>query len=511
MTEPEEPQAWGLSDDLWSGVTDEYGTPFDIEIEPAAEVAAEAVAAGEGIDRVRLAHLPDEFWGARDLFKQVWLAAKADGTAPDAVLGATLAKAAAMLSHRLTFHSVRPGSMQMFVSVVAPSGIGKTEAIRTANRLILPPTYLTYPDGTVRLDLYKDAGLGSGEGIAEAYMGMKDVDTGEFYRAGPNKGDPRTKSVRCQTRHNAFLFLDEGEALTKMMSERKGATVGMALRTAWVGGTLGQSNAQEITTRHVPEGTYSLGMLIGYQPRAAQAMFADVGGGTPQRFLWLSALDPEMAEAPGVAPEPFRLPLCDGHGHAVEGVVQFPEAIRTALWGALRAKNRGELVVDELDSHEPLMRCKLAALLCVLDNRLMVSGEDWHLAGLIWQVSCAVRDRLIEFGRQEEAARRQREDERHVELTSLTEAAKIEVNERVAAYGRRIAQTVSDQHPEPVGRSDARRNMAKSTLRKSWDAGLEYAIARGWVKLTDGESKVVAGEFRVPPSGGVDGVDRSTP
>lgn len=492
MTAPDEPQAWGLDDDVWAGMVDEYGTPFDIE--PAAEVAAEAVAAGEGIDRVRLAHLPAEFWDSRDLFKQIYAAAKADGTSPDAVLGAVLARASAMASHRLTFHSARPGSMQMFVNIVAPSGIGKTEAMRTARRLILPASHLCDNYGTLLPDRFKEAGLGSGEGIAEAYMGVKEIDTGEFYKYGPNKGDPKTKPVRAQVRHNAMLILDEGEALTKMMKERRGATVGMALRSAWVGEMLGQANAQEITTRHVPEGSYSLGMLIGYQPHAAQEMLADGGGGTPQRFLWLSALDPDMAEAPGVAPEPFRLPLCDGHGRPLEGVIEFPDAIREALWGALRAKMRGELIVNEQDSHEPLMRSKLAAHLCALDGRMTVAGDDWYLGGMIWQVSCAVRDRLIEFGRQEEAAKRQREDERHVEITGLTETTRIEVNERVAGYARRIADAAREQHPEPVGRSDARRSI-KNTMRKSWDAGLEYAVARGWVRLVDDEARIALGEY----------------
>lgn len=494
MTAPDRGAEWGLDDDPWAGMVDEHGTPFDIE--PAAEVAAEAVAAGETIDRVRLAHLPPEFWGARDLFKQIWLAAKADGTSPDAVLGSVLARAAAMASHRLSFVSARPGSLQLFVNVVAPSGIGKTEAMRTASRLILPPTYLCDPYGELRHDAFKEAGLGSGEGLAEAYMGVKDVDTGEFYKYGPNKGDPKTKPIRAQVRHNALLFLDEGETLTKMMKERRGATVGMALRTAWTGGTLGQANAQEATTRHVPDGSYSLGILIGYQPHAAQEMLADGAGGTPQRFLWLSALDPDMAEAPSEPPEPFRLPLCDGHGQAVEGVVEFPEAIREALWGALRAKMRGELIVDELDSHEPLMRCKLAALLAVLDGRMTVVGDDWHLAGMIWQVSCAVRDRLLEFGRQAEIARRNQETERHIEVTELTEATRIEVSERVAGYARQIAEAAFAARPEPIKRSEMRRGV-KSTMRKSWDAGLEYAAARGWVVITDEGARFHAGSVHL--------------
>jgi hypothetical protein len=491
-------EGWSLEEDPWAGMVDDDGFPLDLE--PAAEVAAEALAAGESVDHVRLAHLPAEFWGSRELFKQIWLAAKAEGTAPDAVLGAVLARASAMVSHRLTFNSGKPGVMNMFVNLVAPSGIGKTEAMRTAKRLISVPSYLCDRFGEVDRNRYREAGLGSGEGLAEVYMGTKEEDTGEFFRGGPNKGEPKTRTIRTQVRHNAFLHLDEGEQLSKMM-ERRGATVGTTIRSAWVGAQLGQSNAQELTTRDIAEGTYVMGLLIGYQPHAAQEMLADGGGGTPQRFLWLSALDPEMADAPSEPPPPFKLPLCDGYGTAVEGVVEFPPEIKQALWDALKAKNDLKLIINQLDSHEPLMRCKLAALLCVLDGRMLVDRDDWQLAGLIWAVSCAVRDRLVEYGRQQKVAAQEAEKERHAELAAAGETARIEVSERVVAYARQIAERAREaDEREDFGtlhRSDERRRV-KSSLRKSWDAGLEYALARGWVVLVADGVKVALGNQSPP-------------
>lgn len=485
MTPPEE--GWSLDDDPWAGMLDEHGDLM--EIEPAAAVAAEAVASGA--ENVRLAYLPPEFWGARELFKKVWSAAKAEGTAPDAVLGAVLARASAMVSHRMSFYSSKPGTLNLFVNVVAPSGIGKTEAMRTASRLILPPTYLTEPDGSIDYEKFREAGLGSGEGVAEAYMGMIEKDTGEFYTSGKNKGDPKTKTVRAQVRNNAFLFLDEGEALTKML-ERRGNTVGTVIRTAWTGGTLGQANAQELTTRTIPDGSYALGILIGYQPHTAQKMLEDSGGGTPQRFLWLSALDPEMADRPGEPPEPFRLPLCDGHGREERGIIRFPAELAQLLWDQIKAKNRSEIIVDELDSHEPLMRCKLAALLCLLDGRRHVDPDDWRLAGTIWNVSCAVRDRLVEFGRQRLAAQTEAEREKHISLAEASEVARIEVSERVVGYARRIATEVHGSF-DPLPRSEMRRAI-KSSLRKSWDAGLAYAVARQWVKLESDGAKLGVGD-----------------
>jgi hypothetical protein len=487
---------WSLDEDPWAGMVDDAGYPLDIA--PAAEVAAEAIAAGESVDQMRPAHLPAEFWGARELFKQIWAAAKAEGTAPDAVLGAVLARTSAMVSHHLTFNSGKPGVMNMFVNLVAPSGIGKTEAMRTAKRLIAVPSYLCDRHGELDRDRYREASLGSGEGMAEIYMGTKDVDTGEFFRGGPNKGDPKTKTIRTQVRHNAFLSLDEGEALSRMM-ERRGATVGQMIRSAWTGTQLGQSNAQELTTRDIPEGSYAMGLLIGYQPHTAQEVLSDGGGGTPQRFLWLSALDDDMAAGPGEPPPPFRLPLCDGYGNGVEGVVQFPQEIKQALWDALRAKNNLEILVAELDSHEPLMRCKLAALLCVLDGRMLVDRDDWRLAGQLWSVSCAVRDRLVEYGKQQKTRQQDAERDRHAELAAAGETARIEVSERVVAYARQVATRACAAEIEhefgTLGRSEERRRI-KSNLRRAWDAGLEYALARGWVELTQDGARIAPGDSR---------------
>lgn len=486
MTEPEA----AYDGDPWAGMVDENGNPFDIE--PAEAVAAQAVAQGQSIDKMRMAHLPEEFWGARDLFKQVWWAAKAEGTMPDAVLGVVLARASAMVSHELTFNSGKPGNLNLFVNIVAPSGIGKSEAMRSGKHLAALPPYLCDRYGEINKDRYRESGLGSGEGMAEIYMGLKEVETGDVIRSGPDKGQPKTKPVRTQIRNNAFLHLDEGETLTKML-ERRGATVGQIIRSAWVGAQLGQANAAEATTRDVPAGSYAMGLVIGFQPFAAQQMLAEGGGGTPQRFLWLSALDSNMESAPSDPPPPYALPLADERGNPRRGVVAFPPEIKQALWDNLRFKTQNPGEVVELNSHEPLMRCKLAALLCVLDGRMEVGPEDWRLAGMIWTVSCAVRDRLIEYGRQESVRKLETERERHAELAAAGEAARMEVSERVAAYARGVAVRAHAAEEGWLGRSEERRRV-KGNLRKTWDTGLEYAQARGWIRLSDDGVKIFPGD-----------------
>lgn len=491
MTAGEE-SGWSLNDDPWAGMVDEHG--FPIEIEPAVETAAADFAAGA--EAPRLFNLPEEFWGSRELFKVIRQQARADGTGPDAVLGAVLARASGMCSHDLKFDSGKIGTLNMFVNIVAPTGIGKTEAMRSAQRLVLPPTFLSDLSGNVDFERFKDGvGLGSGEGMAEVFMGMVERDTGEINRYGPNKGEPKTKSVKAQVRHNAFMFLDEGETLNKML-ERKGATVGQTIRTAWTGANLGAANAQEQTTRFVPDGSYAIGLLIGWQPKSAQSLIADAAGGTPQRFIWLSGLDPDIPDEPEMRPELLRLPLCDGQGHPVTGMIQFPPEILRALRLRVVEKMRTGDGGEELHSHEPLMRCKLAALLCVLDGRLLVSADDWRLGGMVWAVSCAVRDRLVAFGVQQRLAAQRAEEERHAMLAAAGETARIEVTEQVLGYAKQIAhqaKEAADAFGE-IRRGETRRKI-KYELRKTWDAGLAFAVARQWVTVSEDGVNIAQGDL----------------
>lgn len=489
-----------FDDDPWAGMVDESGFPF--EIEPAERVAASAVASGAA--EVPLFNLPEEFWGSREIFKAVRQQARADGTSPDAVLAAVIARTSAMMSHELKFDSGKLGQMNLFANIVAPSGIGKTEAMRSAQRLILPPTYLTDLHGEVDAERFRDGwALGSGEGMVEVFMGMIEKDTGEVYTFGKSKGEPKTKSIKAQVRHNAFLFLDEGEALVKMMKERKGATVGQAIRTMWTGMSTGAANAQETTTRFVADGSYALGLLIGWQPGPAQALLSDVGGGTPQRFIWMSGLDPEMPEDPENRPDPMRVPLCDGHGHPVTGTIEFPREIKKAIRLRLVDKHRtgqGEETPDpyvEMYSHEPLMRCKLASWVCVMDGRMEVSPDDWRLAGMIWQTSCAVWSRLLEFGQQQARAEETSRRERLVADAEATEAARLRVSDRVVNYAKRIAAKVhkAAEDFERVKRSEYRRNFGKEEKRY-FDDSLAYAVTQGWVELEDDGVWLSAGSAR---------------
>jgi hypothetical protein len=484
-----------MPDDLWAGDVDGDGYPVDRDdvygdgVAPHVTEAVDASASPSETIAARY-RLPEEFWGARELFKSVRQAAWASQTHPDAVLACVLARAAGALGHEVLFDSGKgsPGTLSLFACLLAPSGIGKSEAYSAATALVRLPSHLVDREtGYADQEIFRDGlGIGTGEGLAEAYMGMVDKETGKLVVKGRGRNvqpEPEIIKVRAVVRHRAFFFVDEGETLTKLMRERQGSTLGPTLRTAWSGGTLGQANASEDRFRFVPARSYSMGIVIGYQPNTAVDMLSDVGPGTPQRFLWLGAQDTEMPDEMYEWPEPVTLPP-EGMG---AGIIRFPMEIKQWLRAQTRGKHRGEIEVNPMDSHEPLMRCKLAALLCYLDGRWDVDRSDWVLGGMIWSVSCAIRDRLIRH--RDAEARRQADEKRSARLTEATEIEMMRVTvstdvERVARNLRRISQRMDDKFESPK-KWVIKQNLGRD--KPLFDAAVGYALQRGWIMEQDGE------------------------
>lgn len=320
--------------------------------------------------------LPDNFWQARDYLQHIRQAAWARTTSPDAVLAAVLARVAANTHHTFAIPPIvgSAGSLNFYAAIIAPSGAGKSTAIAISEELV---------PGSILDDLANGLPLGSGEGLAEAFMGEK-TETDH---------DGKTKKVRAQVRHNAFVIVDEGAAITAMM-DRSGTTVMETLRRGWTGQTLGQANASNDRRRIVTN--YRLGLIVAFQPELAGRLLADHHAGTPQRFTYASGTDPNIPDTPPHWPGPLTIPSLDptdirDHGHNGRIHLSLNPTIAAQLQQQHRDKARGKRIVDELDAHEPLHRLKLSALLAILDARLDITLDDWALADTIWQTSCAVR------------------------------------------------------------------------------------------------------------------------
>ncbi len=433
-----------------------------------------------------LPYLPDRFWTTRERLALIRQAARYHQVGPDIVLLAILCRLSAMVSHQLHFDLGRGrGCLNLFGGAVGGTGLGKTLANHVAQDLLLRPHYLSVGDQADRRRFLDGIGVGTGEGLVEAFMGMVEVETGEIHTRTTKTtraGDPKTERVRAQVRHNAYFFLDEGETLAKLM-ERSGATIGPVLRSAWVGTALGQQLADGERTRFIERFTYSLGMVVGYQPETVQSLLADGAAGTPQRFLWMSGYDLELPDGDFDEVKPFRLPIEHPDGSPITGLITGPEWLRVELRAARGRHLRAEAVVDPLDSHETIMRCKLAALLALVDERMRVNEEDWALASLLWDTSCAIRDQLTEIGRQEAAAVLRRRSEAAADLAAASHMKVREVDASVERGARWLAKRIHELGPE--SERGPYRSM-KSKDRPNYDLAIVRAVEAEWLVLEDG-------------------------
>lgn len=412
--------------------------------------------------RLRLPNLDPDFWTSRAALAHIRDAAWSRNRCPDAVLMAVLARVSSLMPPALRVDTGvgTPASLNMFSALVSPSGQGKTDAVGIALDLVraehAPVCEVfalrrmkgceAHPDDLDPVceacavkqahhqEPYLDVPLGSGEGLAEVFMGK--------VRQG------RTVARR-QVRGNAMVWLDEGEALLKIR-ERNGSTVGAMIRSAWVGSTIGQMNASEDRTRVIPRGSYSLGLVAGFQPEVLGPLLDDHGPGTPQRFVYVSAVDPAIPlvrpNYPGELAIAWPRPVLNVDGRAFMPV---EDEVLEEIQDMDSGRARGEWSAAPLDSHEVLTQVKLAGLLAVLDGRTDINVVDWHLSGAIWAVSCGVRDHVLSLCEREESRKVQEADRRHTDRAVATEEAI--VTRALTAACKYVVSTLGRHHHDTVG------------------------------------------------------------
>jgi hypothetical protein len=436
------------------------------EPEPEHDQPADDEDASQG---TRRGLLPETFWASRPVFQHIRQAAHSQGCSGDTVLYSTLARLSGMVSHHIRAVTGIGGraSLNVFAAMVGTSGAGKSISAGCVRDLMAPAD-----------DDFRDGlPIGTGEGIAEAFMGTVDEPTGELHQKGPYKGDPVMAKIRKQVRHNAYFYVDEGQTLAKL-AERSGSILGETLRRAAVGEALGQTNASEERTRYIAPGSYSLGLLAGFQPSIATVLLADAHTGTPQRFYWGWADDPSIPDEPPAWPGPIE-PHPGRHRPDRPVDITFPTRIRKMLWQDRVSRGRGEIEVAELDGHAGLMKVKLAALFALLDGgRYEVTEDDWALAEVAWESSCQVRDSLVLRAQREAAAEKQRAEDAKVHAELRSHVAKKDADltlERVAHLVRRHASTVGGITFGALKKALASRD------RSVADKAVSLAVARGWV------------------------------
>ena len=445
----------------------------------AGSTKPRTVPEGRKFDPVTI-ELPEQedFWDERAYLKHIRDAAHSRQRSAPAVLGVVLARTAAMVSHRLRIPAIvgSPAGLSLITVVLAPPGVGKS----TANAI-----------GSVLLPVYGDVAdqlpIGSGEGFAEVFFGMVE-------EAGDNG---KSHKVRQQIRNNAYFFVDEGQVLAEIGS-RKNATLLPTIRSAFSGATLGQTNASEERKRIIPSGSYTVGITVAMQTVLAGALLEDAEGGTPQRMLWLPAIDPTIPDR--LPPWPGKLPWAPPSTFELDRIqtdvvspyrslhLTVAESVKGEIRAADLARARGQSKVTLLDAHEGLLRLKVAALLALLDGRLDVSEDDWRLSGVVKAMSDATR------GSVERAVRRRAEEqetERSARLARrAADAESFVVQRKVVDCSRKVAEKIWAE-PDRWTFSGLRRWMSR--WRDVFPEAVERAVAEGWVvELTgsgQGDSK----------------------
>ncbi|MEU0783282.1 hypothetical protein ABZ341_17125 [Streptomyces sp. NPDC006173] len=472
-----------IAEDPWGGPQDEPPEP------PEDEEAPQEV---RGL-------IPEAFWAARPELRHIRAAGHSRTRSGDVALLAVLTRLSALVSHRIRADTGIAGyaSLNLFGGIIGPSGVGKSSGVEVADRLMPAPSGLDFRDGLP---------IGSGEGLAEVFMGVVEENTGEIRRGRGGTETPVTVQVRKMVRHHAFFYIDEGSSLTRLMKERSGSTLGETLRSAAVGQTLGQTNASKDTSRYIPKGSYSMGLLVGFQPETVAPLFEEVAEGTPQRFVWVQVTDPAIPDQQPEWPGELRVwrnaaLLAPGDEASDLVPVTFDDVIKAELRAADLAKARGQVSTegqDPFDSQAPVMRVKLASLLAILAGRRRVNTEDWRLGNMLWDASCATRSGAIGLA---EARRRQEQEKRTT--ARIEEEVRVDHAKQLADAARtdkaveRLATRLAllTQESGPQTRKAVRARTAGRDKRYLPDA-FSYAVLREWVIEQDG--KFLPGP--VPPS-----------
>lgn len=384
--------------------------------------------------RVAEAAVLDPFWDSRPELAHIRQAARARRASPWAVLGCVLVRVSCLIGPNVVLPPLRgrDASLNLFLGIVGKSGDGKGAAEGVAKEMV------RYGETLI------EANVGSGEGLVHSYL-----------RYVPAKKD---EPPTIEQHTYQVLFRSSEVDTLAALKGRQGATLLPVLRDAWVGDTLGFAYATAEKRLQLNAHSYRLGLIVGVQPERSGTLLYDADGGTPQRFLWMPAVDPQAPTEKPAEPEPWvwQKPSMATlfEGASLNGRRRIPVCTmaREQIDEANLSRLRGE--GDALDGHALLCRLKVAAALGILAGRLSVLDEDWVLAGIVMAQSDTTRlaqrrdlDKAVEsrsLGRAEREAMVQEHIEESRESRAIARVTKGLLNKIEAAS-------------EPVALNDLRR------------------------------------------------------
>ena len=430
-------------------------------------------------------NLPPEFWESRPKLTQIRNASHSAYVSADVVLGCVLARIATRTHWSIKIPNIgtrAPGSLNIFIAPVGESGTSKSSAYQIADVLI--------PATDTEL-IWLGAPLGSGEGIIEAFLTTSTTT---------NPETRRKTTTKTQTRDGVLFHLDEGAAFDQL-GDRKGTTLKPTLRQAWGGEALGQTNASQETRRHLQEHHYRMCLVMSFQPTYTEHLLSESDAGTPQRFIWLSAtdpnIDPDQNKTNKITPldwEPPKTILGMSDGYRTQ-TLEIDASIIAELEAGRLAKVRGEFITAAMDSHRDLQHMKTAALLAILDNRLNITRDDWNLANMILNTSRAVWESCQAHITAKHRTKNDAADTRAINRMLKTEdASENNALDKMARAVDNMARAIAHKvHKEKTGLTKRDLRHATSSADRghaSLEDAIDLAIEKGWIKQ--------AGDIYVP-------------
>lgn len=303
------------------------------------------------------------FWSQRDILKHIHTFARSRSVSPYATLGCVLRRAVGCVEPSVKLPPLvgNAASINLYTVTAGRSGQGK-DAADAAGFVAV-----RFPGDNGE---YRDAdrpNVGSGEGLARLFKGHSDAP-----------------GLTC-----AHVIVNEVKTLEGLFG-RTGATLNGELLKAYMGQPLGFSNAQRDTTTAVPEHSYRLCLGVGVQPENAGFFLSREKDGFPQRFLWLSAIDPY---APRDRPEGVdsRDVIIPDFGND-EYLINVPATVAREVTDCRHLILTGSEEVDPLDGHLMLTRLKISFALAILEGRKDIAESDWKIGGELLDLSKQVRD-----------------------------------------------------------------------------------------------------------------------
>lgn len=394
-------------------------------------------------------YLPLSFYDRSDALRRIRKAAFARMIAPDALLAVCLCRVAASVPPGITLPPPLGGTVDYVAAIIGAPGTGKSLTFDAASDLI--PDIGTVLDGVP---------IGSGEGIAAAYVG---------------KPDETNRNPIVNT--SALFYVDEGESLLTV-ARREGSTTMATIRSAWAGREIGAMNATAERRRIVKAKSYRFAMAVGLQPTFAATLLHGAKAGDPQRFLFASVTNPELDDVTYLFPEPITLELT-----GTQSVARF--TVDPVIVDAIRSRrlrvSRGVEIPDPLDSHKSLLTMKTAALLSILegDHDLAITGDRWNAAVAIVENSRNVRAYLADQARVDHAERitEQAENDANRQFTREEALREKRVRACAATMTRKAKKEARKMTQRELGQAIAGKHRGND--RGMVDDAIAYAVEHG--------------------------------